>query len=86
MNGCERVCLMPTININLNYINGKSMNNVVIEINGIRHKLVEARGYSKCCACSLEKLCYEAWEQSKDCSICGSLMINSGYHFELETK
>lgn len=62
------------------------MKNVVIEIDGVRHKLVEARGNSKCCACSLEELCYEAWEQSMDCSICGSLMINSNYHFVLESK
>ena len=62
------------------------MKNVVIEIDGVRHKLVEAIDNSRCCTCSLKELCDKAWEQSMDCSICGSLMINSNYHFELDKK
>lgn len=62
------------------------MKNVVIEIDGVRHKVVEAIDKSACCStCSLQELCDEVWEQSMD-YICGSLMINSGYHFELEPK
>ena len=63
------------------------MKDIVIEIDGIRHKAVEAIDKSVCCkTCSLQELCLEIWEQSMDCNICGSLMINSGYHFELEAK
>lgn len=63
------------------------MKDIVIEIDGTRHKVVEAIDKSTCCiTCSLQELCDKAWEQSMDCNICGSLMINSGYHFELETK
>lgn len=62
------------------------MKNVVIEINGVRHKAVEAKDNSRCDTCSLQELCNEAWEQSMDCFICGSLMINSNYHFVLESK
>lgn len=62
------------------------MKNVVIEIDGVRHKLVEAKDNSRCDTCSLQELCNEAWEQSMDCNICGSLRINSGYHFELGKK
>lgn len=63
------------------------MKNVVIEISGVRHKAVEAIDKSVCCrTCSLQELCLEVWEQSMDCHICGSLRINSGYHFELEAK
>jgi len=63
------------------------MKNVVIEIDGVRHKAVEAIDKSVCCrTCSLRELCLEVWEQSMDCNIFGSLMINNGYHFELEAK
>jgi hypothetical protein len=62
------------------------MKDIVIEIDGVRHKLVEEKDNSTCDTCSLRELCSEAWEQSMDCSICGSLMINSCYHFELEAK
>lgn len=60
------------------------MKDIVIEIDGTRHRLVEAIDNSRCSSCSLEELCSKAWEQSMDCSICGSLMIYSCYHFELE--
>ena len=62
------------------------MKDIVIEIDGVRHKLVEARDNSTCTTCSLQELCSEACEQSMDCNICGSLRINSCYHFELEVK
>ena len=63
------------------------MKDIVIEIDGVRHKAVEAIDESACCStCSLQELCLEAWEQSMDSNICGSLMIKSCYHFELEAK
>ena len=63
------------------------MKEIVIEIDGVRHKAVEAIDKSVCCrTCSLQELCLEVWEQSMDCNICGSLRINSDYHFELEAK
>ena len=62
------------------------MKDIAIEIDGVRHSLVKAKDNSRCDTCSLQELCNEAWEQSMDCFICGSLMINNCYHFELETK
>ena len=62
------------------------MKNVVIEIDGVRHKLVDTKDYDRCYTCSLGDLCGEAWEQSMDCTICGSLGISSHRRFELEAK
>ena len=63
------------------------MKDIVIEIDGVRHKSVEAIDKSACCStCSLQEFCGEVWEQSMDCNICGSLMINNSYHFELDKK
>ena len=60
------------------------MNNVVIEIDGTRHKLynkdVVACG---CQACSLKELC----PTSLDWGICFPFLSNKQYgHFELEIK
>ena len=62
------------------------MKDIVIEIDGVRHKLVEAKDNSRCDSCSLQELCDEAWINSMDCNICGSLMIDIWHHFVLESR
>lgn len=60
------------------------MNNVVIEIDGVRHKLYNKDVVTcECQACSLKELC----PTSLDWGICFPFLSNKQYgHFEIETK
>lgn len=57
------------------------MDNIVIEINGVRHRLVESKGQCfKCDICSLYNIC----EQS--CIRLCTRFRDVICHFEIETK
>lgn len=50
---------------------------VIVEINGVRHKMVHSRVKDVCHACSLNKLCANK---------IGSPCLNRDDHFVLESK
>lgn len=58
------------------------MNNVVIEIDGVRHKLYKDVVVCRCPACSLDEQC-----QDTEWRFCFPFLKENEYgHFELETK
>ena len=68
------------------------MKDIVIEIDGVRHKLVNTKDYDRCYNCSLDRngICSSA-SSPFDCTICGAFMRaftiwEENKHFEIETK
>ncbi len=67
------------------------MKNIVIEIDGVRHKLVDTKDYDKCYNCSLDRnsICSNA-SSPFDCTICGALIgvitTLKNKHFEIDKK
>jgi hypothetical protein len=54
------------------------MKKIVVEIDGVRHRLVKETDFELCENCSLEKECSNA--------ICDSFKLDGYYHFEKEEE
>jgi hypothetical protein len=64
------------------------MKNIIIEIDGERHKLIEDNETEFSCEeeCSLNKICFNSSESSDLCRILGKLCNFELCHFEKEKK